>query len=102
MGVSLSVRAYKGVNTPEYNKHFNAVKFCIKNALSYPVETSEFFKGTIDGDDLEDYTQNEHLLSKLCNGVNIEIPVHQINECEIHIFINDIPAGVDKIVAILD
>ena len=54
MSVSLNATAYSSKESKEFQKHYNAVKFCIENELSFPKETSEFFKGKLGGDDLED------------------------------------------------
>ena len=35
MSVSLNVKAYLSKESKEFQKHFNAVKFCIENELSY-------------------------------------------------------------------
>ena len=47
MSVSLNATAYSSKESKEFQKHYNAVKFCIENELSFPKETSEFFKGKL-------------------------------------------------------
>lgn len=98
MSVSLNVTAYSSKESKEFQKHFNAVKFCIKNGLSYPKETSEFFKGKIHGEDLEDIS-NEYILEHLQNGV--EVPLKTTGDKwgkEIKIKVSEIPSSVDEIV----
>lgn len=98
MSVSLNVTAYSSKESKEFQKHFDAVKFCIENGLSYPKETSEFFKGKIHGDDLEDFS-TEYILEHIQNGV--EVPLNIIrNEWgnEIRIKVSEIPSSVDEIV----
>lgn len=98
MSVSLNVTAYSSKESKEFQKHFNAVKFCIENGLSYPKETSEFFKGKIHGDDLEDIS-NEYILEHIQNGV--EVPLNTTGDKwgnEIRIKVSEIPSSVDEIV----
>jgi hypothetical protein len=98
MSVSLNVTAYSSKESKEFQKHFNAVKFCIENGLSYPKETSEFFKGKIHGDDLEDIS-NEYILEHIQNGV--EVPLNTTSDKwgnEIRIKVSEIPSSVDEIV----
>jgi len=95
MSVSLKVKAYSSTDNPEFQKHFEAVKFCIKNDLSYPAETSEFFKSVDDFDDLKP----EYALDYIENGLEIEMPfVTRIHECKYHIRVSDIPKEADLIV----
>lgn len=61
MSTSINVKAYSGKGSKEFQKHLGAVKYCIENELSFPKETSEFFKGKLGGDDLEDIKPN-HIL----------------------------------------
>lgn len=98
MSVSLNVTAYSSKESKEFQKHFNAVKFCIENGLSYPKETSEFFKGKIHGDDLEDIS-TEYILEHIQNGV--EVPLNTTGDewgNEIRIKVSEIPSSVDEIV----
>ena len=98
MSVSLNVTAYSSKESKEFQKHFNAVKFCIENGLSYPKETSEFFKGKIHGDDLEDIS-TEYILEYIKNG--IEVPLNTTGDKwgnEIRIKVSEIPSSVDEIV----
>jgi hypothetical protein len=98
MSVSLNVKAYSSTENKEFQKHFNAVKFCIENGLSYPKETSEFFKGKIHGDDLEDIS-NEYILEHIQNGV--EVPLNTTGDKwgnEIRIKVSEIPSEVDLII----
>ena len=98
MSVSLNVTAYSSKESKEFQKHFNAVKFCIENGLSYPKETSDFFKGKIHGDDLEDIS-NEYILEHIQNGV--EVPLNTTGDKwgnEIRIKVSEIPSSVDEIV----
>jgi len=98
MSVSLNVTAYSSKESKEFQKHFNAVKFCIENGLSYPKETSEFFKGKIHGDDLENIS-NEYILEHIQNGV--EVPLKTTGDKggnEIRIKVSEIPSSVDEII----
>lgn len=98
MSVSLNVTAYSSKESKEFQKHFNAVKFCIENKLSYPKETSEFFKGKIHGDDLEDIS-SKYILEHIKNGV--EVPLKTTGDKwgnEIRIKVSEIPSSVDEIV----
>lgn len=98
MSVSLKATAYSGKESKEFQKHYNAVKFCIENELSFPKETSEFFKGKIHGNDLEDIS-NEYILEYIQNGV--EVPLRTTGDKwgnEIRIKVSEIPSSVDEIV----
>lgn len=98
MGSSVKVTAYSSKDSKEFQKHFNAVKFCIENELSYPKETSDFFKGKIDGYDLKDIS-TEYILEKIQNGV--QVPLNTISDKwgnEIRIKVSEIPSSVDEIV----
>jgi hypothetical protein len=98
MGASLSINAYSSKDNKEFQKHYKAVVFCLENGLSYPKETSEFFKGRIDGGDLEDYSK-DYLLEKIENGVQVKIPMlRKEHGYEYHIKISDLPSEVDVIV----
>lgn len=98
MSTSLSVKAYSGKNSPEFQKHYNAVKFCVENELSFPKETSEFFRGKVEGGDLEDYTP-EYALEIIQDGVEVPLvsTAHFLGN-EIRIKVSDIPSIVDEIV----
>ena len=96
MSTSLSVQAFASKDSEEFQKHFKAVKFCIENQLSYPKETSEFFKGKLHGDDLEDI-KPEYVLGYIENGV--EIPLKMSGEYyEKRIKVSEIPSEVDEII----
>ncbi len=98
MSVSLNVTAYSSKESKEFQKHFKAVEFCIENGLSYPKETSEFFKGKIHGNDLEDIS-NKYILEHIQNGV--EVPLNTTGDKwgnEIRIKVSEIPSSVDEIV----
>jgi hypothetical protein len=98
MSVSLNITAYSSKDNEEFKKHFKAVKFCLENGLSYPKETSEFFKGKIQGDDLEDFSK-EYILEYIQNG--IEVPLNTTRDKwgnEIRIKVSEIPPSVDEIV----
>lgn len=38
MEVTINVTAYSSKESKEFQKHYEAVKFCIENELSFPVE----------------------------------------------------------------
>lgn len=98
MSVSLKVNAYSSIESKEFQKHFKAVNFCIENGLSYPKETSEFFKGKLGGNDLEDIN-TDWILNYIENGV--EIPLKTTGDKygnEIRIKVSEIPPEVDLII----
>ena len=97
MGCSLYVSAYAGKDSAEFKRHFGAVEFCIENDLSFPVETFEYFKGQVEGGDLDDY-DNDYIIELLSNGISVDMPVIDVNECEKRIKVSDIPEGTDEIV----
>lgn len=97
MSTSLNATAYSSKDNPEFQKHYNAVKFCIENQLSFPKETSEFFKGKLGGDDLEDI-KPEAILGYLENGVSVEMPFRYFRGSEVHIKVSEIPKEVSLIV----
>jgi len=98
MSVSLNVKAYSSTESKEFQKHFNAVKFCIENELSFPKETSEFFKGKLNGDDLEDIKPNS-IIDIIKNGVEVDLKTTS-NQwgSEIRIKVSEIPSEVDLII----
>lgn len=97
MGISLSFKAYSGKDSSEFQKHYKAVKFCIENELSFPIETTNFFKGKIDFADLEDFDR-KYLLDMIVDGVEVPVKHTNINFSEIRIKVVDIPASVDELV----
>jgi len=97
MSVSLNITAYSGKESTEFKKHFNAVKFCIENQLSFPKETSEFFKGRVNGEDLENIS-TKYLLEYIENGIMVDIPIHSVTDYEKKINISEIPPEVDFII----
>ncbi len=98
MSLSLSVTAYAGKDNLEFQKHFRAVKFCIEEGLSFPKETSEFFRGRVDGEDLEDI-RTDCILPYIENGIEVSIPTDESPHGDrISIKIATLPAHVDEIV----
>lgn len=101
MSVSVSIKGYSGKDSPEFQKHYKAVKFCIENKLSFPKETSEFFEGKVDGGDLDDY-KPEAILEYIGNGVEVRIPKSgDIYGDGIRIKVKNIPSEVDEIVIVM-
>jgi hypothetical protein len=100
MSTTLSVTAHSSKNSPEFQKHFKAVVFCIENDLSFPAETSAFFKGKIGGDDLESINRTA-IMKYIENGIAVDMPVEN-NGYQATINVSDIPAGVDLIMVKLD
>jgi 16S rRNA C967 or C1407 C5-methylase (RsmB/RsmF family) len=100
MSTTLSVTAHASKNSPEFQKHFKAVGFCIENDLSFPAETSAFFKGKIGGGDLESVIPAA-LMKHLENGIVVDMPVEN-NGYQAIIKVSDIPAGVDLIMVKLN
>jgi hypothetical protein len=98
MSVSLNVTAYSSTESKEFQKHFNAVKFCIENGLSFPKETSEFFKGKLDGDDLEDI-KTDYIIKYIQNGVEVDLKTTGDPWGNgIRIKVSEIPSEVDLII----
>lgn len=99
MGVTVVIKAYSDKNNPEFQKHLKAVKFCLENGLSFPKETSEFFRGKVDGGDLEDF-KTDYILKMVENG--IEVPLKIVgtinNDNGIVINVGDISKEVSTIV----
>ena len=105
MSVDISIKAYSGKNNPEFQKHYKAVQFCVENDLSYPKETSEFFRGKIDGDDLEDY-EIDYIEDYIKDGIEVPLKFEE-NEADVYgyvyrIKVSDIPKEVDEIVVKLE
>ena len=98
MGVSLSITGYSSSDNAEFKKHYSAVEFCIKNDLSFPKETSEFFRGKVNGDDLEDYDK-KYILQNIENGIEEELILHGEDYGYTKtIYVSEIPKNVDKII----
>jgi len=99
MSTSLNIIAFAGKNSPEFQKHLKAVKFCIENELSFPIETSQFFKGKVGGDDLEDI-RTDSILEYIKDGIEIPLKTggtewrHEIN-------VSEIPKEVETIIVTL-
>ena len=98
MSASVNVTAYSSTENEEFKKHFKAVKFCIENNLSFPRETSEFFKGKVGGYDLDDL-KTESIIEHIENGVELDLKTTS-NEWgnEIRIKVSEIPSEVDLII----
>jgi len=73
MSISLNIKAYSSVENKEFKKHLKAVKFCIENELSFPIETSNFFKGKLGGSNLEEI-RREFILNYIENGIEVNLP----------------------------
>lgn len=98
MSVTLSVQAFSGKNSKEFQKHYKAVKFCLENSLSYPKETSEFFKGKVGGDDLEDII-DDSILEYIENGIEVDLKTSgDVFGNEIRFNVSDIPKSADEII----
>jgi len=101
MSVSLNVTAYSSKESKEFQKHYNAVKFCIENKLSFPKETSEFFEGKIGGYNLED-VKPDVIIKYIENGISMPIPLkYSDNQSEVYIRVKEIPACCDLILVSL-
>ena len=97
MSYNIHVKAYSDNTSKEYQKHLNAVKFCIDNDLSYPKETYEYFKGAICGDNLDDY-DNEYVLEYIENGFEIDLQTVEDDQHSIILNVKDIPKDAKKII----
>ena len=99
MSTSISIHAFTGKENPEFKKHLGAVEYCIKHGLSFPKETSEFFKGQVGGDDLED-VKPEAIMKYIERGIEIPISrevITHYNDRSMSIEIKKLPATVDEI-----
>lgn len=102
MSRSIIINGYAGKESKEFRKHLAAVKFCICHELSLPKETSVFFKGKIDGEDLEAY-KRESWLECIENGIEIDLPIiHHEHECDkFKLKMSEIPKEVEEIIIYL-
>lgn len=98
MSVTLSVKAFADKDSKEFQKHFNAVKFCVENELSYPIETSKFFEGKVDGENLDDLTP-KYALECLENGMELDLHFDRDRYSnEVRIKVSDIPEEANEII----
>lgn len=72
MGVSVYIQGFTQPDNDEFKKHLEVLQFCYDKGVSCPKETTEYFKGKIDGDDLEDYDY-DYALERLENGLSVDI-----------------------------
>lgn len=100
MGADIFITGFSSKDDKLFQKHYEAVKFCIKNGLSYPKETTEFFKGKLSGEDLEDWS-DEAILEFLENGVSVSLKnclSQDPDRWDYHILkVSKIPKGTDEI-----
>lgn len=96
MSVELYIEAFAGENSEEFQKHLRAVKFCIMEKLSFPKETSKFFKGKVGGDDLEDIAYDS-ILEYIEHGISIPI-TGRYEAGKIVIEVKDIPKEADILI----
>ena len=94
MSTTINIKAL-AIKSKEFQKHFETVKFCIERDLTFPIETSEFFKGKVDGHDLEEL-ENDCIVDIIKNGVQIPMKVQE-SESGYMINVSDIPKEVDRI-----
>lgn len=97
MQLSLNATAYSSKESKDFKKHCKAIEFCIENELSFPKETSEFFKGKFNGDNLEDI-KRDSILGYLQNGVPVEMTFKYLGSSEVQIKVSEIPSDTDLIV----
>jgi hypothetical protein len=97
MQLSLNATAYSSKESKEFKKHCKAIEFCIENELSFPKETSEFFKGKFNGDNLEDI-KRDSILGYLQNGVPVEMTFKYFGSSEVQIKVSEIPSDTDLII----
>jgi hypothetical protein len=100
MSTSISIRAVASTESKEFQKHFKAVQFCIENDLSFPKETTEFFKGKVGGDDL-DVIRRDCIINYIKDGVEVKLKIISDNSWEKRIKVSDIPKEVDEIIITL-
>lgn len=97
MSHTLSITGYAGKKSPEFQKHYEAVQLCVKHGLSFPKETSEFFRGKICGENLEDF-QPHIILEELENGVYIPFDVSYNEKGETIIDVTSLPKELESII----
>lgn len=94
----VDITAYSGKGSKEFQKHFNAVNFCIENNLSFPKETSEFFKGKFNGDSLEDFNKDA-IIHMIENGIEVPLILNTDKHGdEIRLKVLDIPLEAEELV----
>jgi hypothetical protein len=99
MSTSISIIGFAGKKSPDFQKHLKAVKFCIENELSFPKETSRFFKGKVGGEDLENI-RTESILRHIENGIEIPLKIGG-DEWRQEINISEIPKEVETLIFML-
>ena len=99
MSTSIDIKGYTGKTNPEFIIHLEAVEFCFKNNLSLPKETSEFFKGKIEGGNIEDFTEKA-ALEYVRKGFSVPLAIDRCGFDYI-LKVKDIPSSVDEIVITL-
>lgn len=99
MSTSIGIRAVSSTESKEFQKHFKAVQFCIENDLSFPKETTEFFKGKVGGEDL-DVIRRDCIINYIKDGVEVNLKVTG-DSWEKRIKVSDIPKEVDVIIITL-
>jgi hypothetical protein len=73
------------------------VKVCIENQVSFPKETSEFFKGKIQDDNLEDYKYG-CLIEYIENGIEVNLKFNHDSDYKKIINVRDIPDECEQII----
>jgi len=98
MSVSINITAHSSKESEQFKRHYQAVEMCIKLDLSFPIETQEFFKGSLDGEDLNDI-RPEYILNMLQYGISVELPLHAADKYSqsFIIKVSEIPKSVDRI-----
>lgn len=94
MSCCIEVIACTDNTKEEFKKHLKVVKFCVENDISLPKETNEYFKGAIDGDDLDEYDRDSWL-GYIENGFETSLGYGQEY---IEIDPKDIPKDTKKII----
>jgi hypothetical protein len=97
MSGSVNVYGLTSNTSEEYLKHKEVAEVCIRNGVSIPKETDDFFSSGMT-DKLSDFT-TETALEIISNGVRVNIPskgdVMYDGGCSINV--KDIPSHVDRI-----
>lgn len=96
MSRSLHVVGYYGKDNSEFKKHYNAVKFCVENDLSLPIETRNFFEGKFD-DDLDDL-HKDAWIEYVQDGFEVEIDFTEDEDYRKVIDVRTLPKDLDTIV----
>lgn len=103
MSLSINIDGLSDKSNPEFAKHLKVVEFCIANEVSYPKETSEFFKGQVHGEDIDDIVPSQEVIDVIKDGLVVEIHDAMATEAgRFYIQVDKLPKSVSVIRVSLD